>query len=222
RAEISLHEKSSYLSTLLEACPIAIVAENADGKIELSNPAFRELFGYSHEEMQGKSMDDLVAFEEDRKRATELTKEVLAGNVVHAVAVRRHKSGMPIDVEAFGVPFVMDGVLRGQFGIYQDIGERLRAQGALRESEEMFRTLTAAAPIGIFRTDREGNVIYLNEKWRSMTGLAAAEGQGQGWQRALHPEDRERVVKAWSAASSRGEEFRESYRYLNQNGSPVW
>jgi len=55
-----------------------------------------------------------------------------------------------VEVEAYGVPFVVDGVLRGQFILYQDISERLKAQRALRESEEMFRTLTSAAPVGIF------------------------------------------------------------------------
>src|SRR5262249_17527184 len=93
---------------------------------------------------------------------------------------------------------------------------------ALRESEEMFRTLTAAAPIGIFRTDRDGKVLYLNEKWCSMTGLTTEEGDGEGWQRALNPEDKERVVNAWAKASSRGEEFRGSYRYLNRSGATVW
>ncbi len=221
-ADEKLREQSTYLKTLLEACPIGIVTENAAGKIELSNAAFQELFGYSVEEMNGRSIDDLLAPGEMRERADEITRQVLSGSMIHQTIVRRHKSGLPVEVEAYGVPFVLDGVLRGQFALYQDISERLAAQHALRQSEEMFRTLTAAAPVGIFRTDAEGNTVYLNEKWLAMTGLTTEEAAGQGWRRALDPADSYEVIHAWTAAVSKGEEFRGSYRYLNRNGQTVW
>ena len=89
-----------------------------------------------------------------------MTSQVLSGTIVHQTVVRRHKSGVLVEVEGFGVPFVVDGVLRGQFALYQDISDRLKAQRALRQSEEMFRTLTAAAPVGIFRSDANGHVTY--------------------------------------------------------------
>jgi len=45
--------------------------------------------------------------------------------------------------------FLVDGVLRGQFGLYTDISQRVQAEKALKESEELFRTLSAAAPVVI-------------------------------------------------------------------------
>jgi PAS domain S-box-containing protein len=60
KSEQQLREQSTYLHTLIEANPIAIVAENARSKIELSNCAFRDLFGYGTDEMTGKSIDDLI------------------------------------------------------------------------------------------------------------------------------------------------------------------
>ena len=222
KSEELLREQSTYLTTLLDACPIGIVAENAEGKIEISNPAFQELFGYSTLEMQGKSIDELISPGELHTQAAELTKQVLSGTVVHQTVIRKHKCGLPVEVEAYGVPFVVDGVLRGQFILYQDISERLKAQRALRESEEMFRTLTSAAPVGIFRTGADGQVLYLNEKWLAMTGLSAEEGAGAGWEQVLHPDDREWVLGRWNGACWRGEEFRESYRYANRKGETVW
>ncbi|MBS1841420.1 MAG: PAS domain S-box protein [Acidobacteria bacterium] len=220
--EAKLREQSTYLTTLLNACPIGIVAENAEGQIELSNPAFRELFGYSMEEMRGKPIDDLIAPGELRRDASMLTKEVLNGNVLHRAVLRRHRSGLLVDVEVYGVPFVVDGVLRGQFVLYQDISERIAAQKALRQSEEMFRTLTAAAPVGIFRTDGAGNALYLNEKWLAMTGLTAEEAAGMGWEQILHPEDREHILPLWLDTCKRGAEFSASYRYVNRNSQTVW
>ena len=222
KSEELLREQSTYITTLLDACPIGIVAENAEGKIEISNPAFQELFGYSTLEMQGKSIDELISPGELHTQAAELTKQVLSGTVVHQAVIRKHKCGLPVEVDAYGVPFVVDGVLRGQFVLYQDISERLKAQRALRQSEEMFRTLTSAAPVGIFRTGADGQVLYLNEKWLAMTGITAEEGAGTGWEQVLHPDDSAWVLARWNEACSRGEEFRESYRYSNRKGETVW
>jgi len=222
KSEELLREQSTYLTTLLDACPIGIVAENAEGKIEISNPAFQELFGYSTLDMQGRSIDELISPGELHTQASEITKQVLSGTVVHQAVIRKHKCGLPVEVDLYGVPFVVDGVLRGQFVLYQDISERLKAQRALRQSEEMFRTLTSAAPVGIFRTDADGQVLYRNEKWLAMTGLSAEESLGNRWKQILHPDDSEWVLARWKEACSCGEEFRESYRYTNRNGETVW
>jgi len=43
--------------------------------------------------------------------------------------------------------------------------ERMLAEVALRESEERFRSLAAASPIGIFFNDAEGRCLYTNARW---------------------------------------------------------
>jgi len=221
QAEQQLREQSSYLHTLIEANPIGIVAENAEKKIELSNRAFRDLFGYQHEELLNKSIDEVVAPGDLRQAADLLTRQVLDGKALHAIVQRRHRDGHLIDVEAFGVPFMMDGTLRGQFGLYSDISHRIKAERALKESEELFRTLSAAAPVGIFMDDGHGNCLYVNEHWMEMTGMTAAEAMGQGWYAAVHPDERERVHKEWTAATTAGKLFEWGYRYVSKSGRVV-
>jgi two-component system, sensor histidine kinase and response regulator len=221
RAEQQLRDQSSYLHTLIEANPIGIVAENAAHKIELSNRAFRELFGYQHEELLNKSIDEVLASGKLAEEADSLTRQVLSGKPQHAITQRRHKLGHLIDVEAFGVPFLVDGTLRGQFGLYSDISQRIRAERALKESEELFRTLSAAAPVGIFMDDGYGNCLYVNEHWMEMTEFSTAEAIGRGWFAAVHQEDRERVQKEWAAATTAGKLFECAYRYVSKSGNVV-
>lgn len=236
QAQRQLAEQSTYLQTLIEACPLGIVTENADGLIELSNHAFREMFGYSQAEMESLSIDGLLASEEMKAEAAEMTKDVLNGNLVHKVTKRKHRTGEMIDVEAFGVPFVLSGVLRGQVGMYLDIGQRVKAQRALRDSEEllrtgaealrqseeMFRTLSATAPVGIFRINAQGNCVYVNERWVEMTGVSREDALAGLGYRTVHPEDREETLRLWNEAASQGEEFVCSFRFSGLNESVMW
>lgn len=43
-----------------------------------------------------------------------------------------------------------------------------------------------------------------------------------GWQRALHPEDRHRVVAEWRAAVQQGLPFSSEFRFLQPNGTVTW
>jgi two-component system, sensor histidine kinase and response regulator len=222
KAESALREQTTYLNTLVEGSPIGIVAENEHGKIEMSNQAFRELFGYSTEELAGKSIDELLASGEERGEAEALTKSVLAGSTVHKTVQRRHKSGLLVDVEAYGVPFVVDGVLRGQIGLYQDISERVQTQRALRESEELFRTLGAMAPVGITLMNEAGEVNYVNEHYTTITGLTPDEACKNGWKRIVHPDDLQRVSQEREELIARKEDYAMNYRYLTHDGRTVW
>src|SRR5688572_20514763 len=83
----------------------------------------------------------------------------------------------------------------------------------LEESEKRFRTLARFAPVGIFRTDAQGHYLFVNERWCEMAGFTPADAQGEGWMRALHSEDRERISDEWSAAVAAGREFASEYRF---------
>ena len=51
------------------------------------------------------------------------------------------------------------------------LAEQRKAQEALVQSEDLFHTLAAVAPIGIVRTDTDGRFLYANKAWQQITGL---------------------------------------------------
>jgi len=97
-----------------------------------------------------------------------------------------------------------------------------RAEMALRESEERYRTLVALSPVGLYRTDLAGNCFYVNERWQRITGRSLGEALERGWVEAIHPEDRERVLAEWSQFCEKGKPFFLEYRYLAPNGATRW
>ncbi len=90
--------------------------------------------------------------------------------------------------------------------------EKNEAQEALKASEMRFRTLTELLPVGVYLTDKDGKYLYANQKWLEMAGLSAGEALGDGWTNALHPADREKIIRIWQkTVKSRGKmgvEFR--------------
>jgi PAS domain S-box-containing protein len=104
-------------------------------------------------------------------------------------------------------------------GIERQVVERT---AALRTSEERFRRLTEAAPVGIFQTDPAGLCLYTNPRWRALTGLTLEESLGEGWNRMVHPEDRGRVLEEWSATARGGGEYDGDVHLVTKRGEDRW
>jgi PAS domain S-box-containing protein len=100
--------------------------------------------------------------------------------------------------------------------------DREKAVQALAESEQRFRTLCDHAPVGIFVDDGEGLGIYHNSKCAEITGVSLEEGQGEGWHRYIHPDDRERVVKRVTEAVAKQEPYQDCNRYSHPDGTVRW
>ncbi len=218
QVEQALRERTAMLNGLINASPLAIVVEGSEGRIQMTNPAFDRLFGYESEEASGQVIDELIVPENLRGELAGFYQSLAKEKRLHATTQRCRKDGRLVDVEINAVPLILDGLLRGTFVLYQDIGERVRAEKELQESRELFRTLSDASPVGIFRADAQGRCIYANARMLEMTGLAEEEIFGEGWRQALHPADRDRVVESWMSAAKCGDEFMDDHRFLDRNG----
>ncbi|MEG4942711.1 PAS domain S-box protein [Microcoleus sp. F4-D5] len=107
-------------------------------------------------------------------------------------------------------------------GIVIDITERKQAEKALQESEQRFATLAETAPVGIFRTDIQGNCVYGNERSFEMIGLSLGESMGAGWATAIYPEDRDRTIAAWLSFVQQGIPYHHEHRFQRPDGSVIW
>jgi len=91
---------------------------------------------------------------------------------------------------------------RAEAGV-KNLNETLERSVAVRtteleESRSRYRELASIAPVGIFRMDADKKIIYVNEKWAAMTGMAEEKAEGHGWLAAVHPMDRGRVTENWA------------------------
>ncbi len=128
---------SARLQALFENSPVAIVALDSEHKFVMCNPAFMTLFQFTREELLATDLDELIGAPDASEEARRLSLAVLRGEKVHTVTQRRRKDGMMLDVEIYGIPLIVNGVLNGVYGVYQDVTERNKAQTAFRELSQM-------------------------------------------------------------------------------------
>ncbi len=134
RAEVELQAREAYLDHLIEGAQEAIVMADNDGKALRINKEFTKLFGYTHEEAEGRVIDELIVPEDLKTSAKSFTKNVARGKRVAFEALRRSKDKTLIDVSVLASPIVISGKQVGTYGIYRDITERKRTEEQIKTS----------------------------------------------------------------------------------------
>jgi PAS domain S-box-containing protein len=133
------------------------------------------------------------------------------------------KDGRKIDFLVSGAPMLADdGTVVGSIGAMMDITERNSAERAFHESQQLFQTLAKMAPVGIFRTNADGYTTYVNPRWCEFSGLSPEEAIGDGWLKAVHPDDRISIDDGWKLKTDKKENSNAEYRFLKSDGSVVW
>jgi len=151
-AEEKIEEHAAYVQALSENNPLAIVALDLGRRVQMCNPAFERLFGYSGEELQGKELDVLLAPSGRQDEMRGFLERAMAGEIVRAITKRRRRNGSLVDVQIIGVPLTVKGKLAGAFGMYEDITERARAGEAQRRAEKRYQRIFDNAVEGFFES----------------------------------------------------------------------
>lgn len=77
-------------------------------------------------------------------------------------------------------------------------------------------------PVGIFKLDAAGRCTLTNRRWRLLTGLSEEEALDSRWTDAVHPADRERVLRAWNEAALDDRDQLLESRFLSTSGEVCW
>lgn len=101
---------------------------------------------------------------------------------------------------------------------YRDITGRKQAQEELKKSEERYRSLIEATAEIVWTNSPEGEMRGPQPGWGGLTGQTEEEYQGYGWAKAVHPEDAQPTVDAWSQAVAARKPFLFEHRVRRRDG----
>jgi PAS domain S-box-containing protein len=183
QAEEALRASELRLRAVIGSAPVALYAFDLQGRYTLDEGRLLErvhrapgsLLGQSIYERHRGRPQTLAAFE--RARAGERVTFV-APNHDGSVVAEHHMAPLRDP----------QGQIVGVIGVATDVTERMRAEEALRRSEQSWRTLIEATPIGISMVDAQYRFAAVNDALCSMSGYARDELLGRGVSQVFPPE----------------------------------
>jgi PAS domain S-box-containing protein len=213
-------------TTALEAAANGVIITDTAGMILWANPAFLNMSGYDMDEVVGTTPHILSSGMQEKAYYRDLWSTILGGNTWRGETINRHKDGSLYVEEQTITPVRQEnGQLSHFIAIKQDITERKRAEDALRESEEKFRTLVEWTYDWEIWLDPRGNIIYNSPSCERITGYDPEEFAVEPdlIARIIHPDDRSFYEEHQQSLhdESAGIEKVE-YRILARNGNERW
>ena len=152
-----------------------------------TNKAFRELLGYSLEELSGMSLYDIVEY--DPVVIDDNTNRILQ-NGSYFVGERqyRHKDGFLVDVEV-SVNVVSYGEKKLLCNVIRDITERKQAEKALRDSEDKYRAIFDTTGTATIIIEKDTTISLANTEFEKLSGHTREEIEGKkSWAEFFAPE----------------------------------
>ncbi|MGH7767139.1 MAG: PAS domain-containing sensor histidine kinase, partial [Candidatus Binatia bacterium] len=133
-------QTQALLAAIVESSGDAIISKSPDGIITSWNKAAERIFGYSAQEMIGRSITVIIPPERLDEERSILEQLCRGERIEHYETVRVSKDGRAIDVSLTISP-IQDatGRIVGASKVARDITARRRMEDALRESEERLR-----------------------------------------------------------------------------------
>ncbi|HET8734786.1 MAG TPA: PAS domain S-box protein [Anaeromyxobacteraceae bacterium] len=220
RTEEALAASEELFRVAFEGSPVGVALMAPDGRPIRLNPALCDLLGYPVTRLITGHWADFTHPED--LEATARTIEGVRATPgsrgrMEKRFIRSDGSTVWTEVTTRAVRNTSDEVTHFITTVV-DIDARKKAEEDLRASQELFRTLTDSAPVGIFRADESGHLVYVNPTCERMLGTAADKLLGRGWLESVHPGDRDRVDRAWREAVAAGRVYEGETRYLGPEG----
>lgn len=105
----------------------------------------------------------------------------------------------------------------------RDDTRRRRADAALRQSEQRWRTMAETLPNLLWTDLPDGQCDWLSSQWGQYTGIPEQELLGMRWlDRVIHPDDRQRAAECWQAACADRGDYDLEYRIRRHDGQYRW
>jgi PAS domain S-box-containing protein len=216
-------ELRSRLAAIVASSDDAIISKNLQGIIVTWNEGATRIFGYTAEEVIGKSITILIPRDRLEEEPAILARLRAGERVDHYETVRVRKDGTFVDISLTISPVRNStGEIIGASKIARDISQQKRAEQALRVSNERFRLMADSAPVLIWIADHTKGRHWFNRVWLDFTGRTSDQEAGFGWTQNVHEDDLARCLQNYAEGFDTRRPFRSEYRVRCANGEPRW
>ena len=185
KAEEALGESEERYRSILEQMDDVYFEVDLAGNFTFLNESSCRKFGYSREELMGKSYG-LTVPEDDIKKLFAACKAVFKSgepNRCYPHSILRKDGSVLFAKSIIGLRRNKQSDIIGFKTVSRDVTERKQMQEALRESEKRFTLALEGTGAGVWDWDMVNNRVVYSTQWKSMLGYADHEVENSlaGW-----------------------------------------
>src|ERR1051325_5336983 len=164
-----------WLAALIESAGDAIISKTLEGIITSWNKGAERIFGYTADEVIGKSITILIPEDHEDEEPAILARLRAGIRIEHYETIRVRKDGRQIDISLTVSPIKgPNGQIIGASKIARDITEQRQARRALDEASERLKLAFSAARLGDWSWDAKTDIITLSETAAEILGVTHA------------------------------------------------
>jgi two-component system, cell cycle sensor histidine kinase and response regulator CckA len=225
-SEEALRESEELYRVMTDAAVDAIITIDEQSRILFVNRAAERIFGYSMQELHGKSLTMLMPESMRDSHRAGVNRYLQTGRKHIAWAgtelVGLHKEGHEVPLEiSFGE--MRRGSQRLFTGVIRDITDRKQSEDRLRQSEQRFRALIENSSDAIALIDANGTILYASSSTTRVLDYSPEEVVNRSALDMIHPDDRQRARQMLtSLVQQPGASLSIEFRVRHKDGSWRW
>jgi PAS domain S-box-containing protein len=207
------------LKTILDNMGDIVAVFDMNGVVKFVTPSYKKILGYDKDELIGHNAFENI-HPDDRERVMQSFSRTIEGRSELERFRFCDRDGRYIWFDGVGrIMRNADGSVSGVVVGCRDITESMRAEEALRESEERFSLVSRAANDAIYDWNLVSNTAWLSPAHQIIFGVTNNHADFAWWSSHIHPEDRDRVLASMHAAMEEGTDvWRDEYRFQRADG----
>ena len=222
KSEEIVRQTVNQLALITDIAPVYIAHCSPEMRFKFVNKAYAERFGMKPEDCVGMLIKEIIG-EESFDNLAEYIEIVLSGQPVEfETEVSYPTIGTHFMHCSYAPEFDESGRVIGWIAAITDISERRRMEERARESEEQLRQMANAMPQVVWIADREGVVLYYNNRVSEFSGVEQNADGSWNWKPCVYEDDAPATLREWEKAVKDKTGYVTEHRIQMADGSFRW
>jgi PAS domain S-box-containing protein len=234
--EQALRESEQRFRSAMNDLTEGLYKLDCEGHVTYLNPSAEKMFGWTSQELLGKKMHEVADYKlsvgsPHPVQGSQGLQVLQTGTVLQEqedVFIRKDGSLFPVVFSSS--PMRVGDDIRGVVVSFREDRKRRPTEGALHQSERIYRAIGESIDYGVWICDAAGRSVYSSPSFLELIGLTQQQYSESEWAQLLHPEDALAAAQAWQecvrngASWEREIRFRRSgggWRYILSRGVPI-
>jgi PAS domain S-box-containing protein len=223
QAEERIRRNEKELRTLIEAIPAYVGTNLPDGSVDFISQSWLDYTGFSGEQGMGWGWASAIHPEDFDRVVSNWRAAVAAGASVEHELRCRHADGTYHWFLYRGLPLRDDGGnIVKWYGTLTNIDALKETEHDLQLREHELLGIIETIPSMLWSTSPIGETTHLSQRVLEYCGAPLDQLVNRGWENFIHPDDREKTVKAQARAISSGESYSAIHRLRRADGEYRW